>query len=305
MSATSSWNFDSVPATFKCDLCLQHKSEAPIKLIETSAVCRECFITQVKPKFEAAKASEQNWPVTFGTPIHPSSFPDFFTTEFIEDYEEKEKEYKTPVNSRVYCAAASCGAFLGSSGAGASITCACGTTTCTQCKAAVQQGVAHSCRETNAFEGLELGRHYQLCPACGVAVELVDACAHIQCRCGHSFCFRCGQSAAENSGHWRSGGCPRYNHRDDSNAQYDPPQAQYVEQLLPERGPMPDLLAQAMDALATDRSPPAQPPARQQAPQGPSEEQLRERAEIQRRAMNDMAARMGFTPTRGRGRGRR
>ncbi|KAK4508051.1 hypothetical protein PRZ48_001788 [Zasmidium cellare] len=105
MEAGPSWNFDAVPTTYKCDLCLEHKTQALVQLNNTAAICKPCFITDLRPKFEAAKANEHFWPVTFGTRLHPSSFPEFFTEDFIADYTEKEKEYTTAIGKRVYCAA--------------------------------------------------------------------------------------------------------------------------------------------------------------------------------------------------------
>mmetsp|Transcript_7581 Transcript_7581/g.25788 ORF Transcript_7581/g.25788 Transcript_7581/m.25788 type:complete len:250 (+) Transcript_7581:81-830(+) len=36
----------------------------------------------------------------------------------------------------------------------------------------------------------------QACPRCHVLVQRSDGCNHIKCRCGHDFCYRCGQSTS-------------------------------------------------------------------------------------------------------------
>jgi hypothetical protein len=44
------------------------------------------------------------------------------------------------------------------------------------------------------------------------------------CQCGTGFCFICGKEADGDSDHWaRKSGCPRYNHPDDPEAEYDDP----------------------------------------------------------------------------------
>jgi hypothetical protein len=44
------------------------------------------------------------------------------------------------------------------------------------------------------------------------------------CQCGTGFCFICGKEADGDSDHWaRKSGCPRYNHPDDLDAEYDDP----------------------------------------------------------------------------------
>jgi hypothetical protein len=44
------------------------------------------------------------------------------------------------------------------------------------------------------------------------------------CQCGTGFCFICGKEADGDSDHWaRKSGCPRYNHPDDLEAEYDDP----------------------------------------------------------------------------------
>lgn len=47
---------------------------------------------------------------------------------------------------------------------------------------------------------------------------------HITCKCDTGFCFICGKEADGDSEHWsRKNGCPRYNHPEDLDAEYDDP----------------------------------------------------------------------------------
>jgi hypothetical protein len=79
-------------------------------------------------------------------------------------------------------------------------------------------------QRAQAFVGLKRGKEWQQCPnrLCARRIELSAACNHITCTCGMGFCFICGKEADGDSEHWaRKSGCPRYNHPDDENAEYD------------------------------------------------------------------------------------
>jgi hypothetical protein len=66
-------------------------------------------------------------------------------------------------------------------------------------------------RNPSGMEGQERGVDYQYCPRCKFTISLIDGCNHVLCRCGENFCFLCGESVLENSGHWEDRiGCPRW-----------------------------------------------------------------------------------------------
>lgn len=78
--------------------------------------------------------------------------------------------------------------------------------------------------KAEAFGGLERGKAWQQCPnaKCKQRLELQAACNHMTCAwCKAGFCFICGEEAADGSGHWNIGGCPRYKHPDDWNPGFD------------------------------------------------------------------------------------
>jgi hypothetical protein len=59
--------------------------------------------------------------------------------------------------------------------------------------------------------GQERGQDYQYCPTCKDPICLIDGCNHITCRCGASFCYKCGANAEGDSRHWEwNVGCPQY-----------------------------------------------------------------------------------------------
>ena len=179
------------------------------------------------------------------TILHPRDFAHVLEATFVAEYEQREKEYKTPTIERVYCA---CGIFLSTFVAqdafdeGISVIVKCSTCpeiTCLRCGEAQSDAdvaLSHPCgngierrkrleevEEALAFIRLKRGKHYQLCPreSCNRKVELMEACNHIVCVCGVGFCFICGKEADGEGDHWTVGGCPRYNQPDDPRAEFD------------------------------------------------------------------------------------
>lgn len=83
----------------------------------------------------------------------------------------------------------------------------------------------HGCKEKlggkekdhqDALNGSDRGKRYQICPTCRRFCQLAEACHHINCPCGEQFCYKCGERATADSGHWSSmrrtpaGHCPQY-----------------------------------------------------------------------------------------------
>lgn len=119
---------------------------------------------------------------------------------------------------RVYCARPSCGKFLHPNGhikdADSNITYVvcdeedCFQATCVSCKTLLPDGVqGHACAVADhdrKFMNCVEEKGYKECSVCGVTVELKEACNHISCTCGNSFCYICGK-------HWEGiHGCPQY-----------------------------------------------------------------------------------------------
>jgi len=119
---------------------------------------------------------------------------------------------------RVYCANAFCTVFLSPTGhitdPDTNITYAicegtdCGKVTCVACRMLIVNGIkGHTCEvqeDELKFKETAKEQGYQQCSICSRTVELAEACNHITCQCGHSFCYVCGKD-------W-SGlhGCPQY-----------------------------------------------------------------------------------------------
>ena len=223
--------------SYRCMVCYEEYDGAPHKTVHDLDLCADCVKESVIPLFHKALKYETHFPAKLGENkiLNPRDFLEYFDDgkAFLDQWLRKEREYLTPYKMRVYCS--DCGKFLLSNPKDAkanNVVCdGCLAFTCTVCHAntTVEMG-SHVCKpealEANEpakrMEGLERGKHYQLCPneECQAVINLMDGCNHIVCEgCRTNFCYLCGQEAQPDSGHWTVG-CPRYN-RADENPLYD------------------------------------------------------------------------------------
>lgn len=156
--------------------------------------CASCIVTL----FTRAKACEMNYPPSCcQRPAHIEDYANFFTDEFVEEYQDREDEYDMPYADRTYCAKPECAVFLPRQGKEEDAQCAhCGTITCHGCRAEKMVGAHHHCAVEARDEDMEAWLLTQVtmkaCPSCSTMIELKDACNHMTCGlCRHEFCFIC------------------------------------------------------------------------------------------------------------------
>ena len=201
------------------------------------------------------------------------SRPDSF-----QAYEQKEIEYKCPKSKRIYCSWPSVSTTPQGSANNANEPCQtfvdkkipksddivyaitvcqkCKRLSCLLCGARYEYNApdnnSHRCVPANtddsAFEGLERGKDYQICPSerCGMKIQLWDACNAMRCGCGTPFCYVCGEPARERSDHWarKSNGCPKWGPRGAPDARFEAPMRRpvlrFVEPPRRQRHPLDD-----------------------------------------------------------------
>lgn len=240
---------------WNCEVCCEDFRDYTSTNIDGSPVCPSC----VWEMFDKALQFEHEYPPKWGAPLHPSEFGHIISQAFIESYEHKEVEYKTQPDRRIYCrhmvvrvvtedgstcgtTHEPCGEFIGLRQTMSKpdilvlgLCRECKNPTCMICEdysSDPATTLQHICtgksianeQRAQAFVGLKRGKEWQSCPnrLCMRRIELSAACNHITCTCGAGFCFICGKEADGDSEHWaRKSGCPRYNHPDDDNAEYD------------------------------------------------------------------------------------
>ncbi|KAK3654199.1 hypothetical protein LTR56_004254 [Elasticomyces elasticus] len=245
----------TTPPRWTCACCFDHHNDYTSIDVNKFKMCTTC----VKGMFERAIKHEIDYSaIVTLTELHPKHFDHIISSEFVERYVQREKEYKCPTSSRAYCKhftlggskesnAEACGKFVGplrqEEKEVVLIVASCGgcsRLTCLKCGVeltSIEQSPAHDCEKRiteakiaeteeieRAFAGLELGKDFQRCPnePCSRPIQLGEACNHLTCTyCQTSFCFVCGTLQEEGSDHWFRGGCPRYNLPGESNAGYD------------------------------------------------------------------------------------
>jgi hypothetical protein len=240
-----------------CDCCCERFHDYTSIEIDSNSVCVSC----VRKMFDKALKFEHNYPPKWSEPLHPSEFSHIFSADYISNYKNKEIEYNTPPNKRVYCQydverakvhdnvvldfkIEICGDFIGARQKpikngilvfGRCKGLGCQNVTCMVCEyycnSNAEDMLQHICpgksraneKRAQAFSGLKRGKDWQQCPSrqCERRIELSEACNHISCQCGMGFCFICGKEADGESDHWRKGGCPRYHQPGDANVEYD------------------------------------------------------------------------------------
>lgn len=130
-------------------------------------------------------------------------------------YKQKEKEFGTPLDSRLYCPSKSCGKWIEVpkrvksakiTKAPDAVCSACNTVVCVSCHqeahpdydACPQEFTGNSSPQRTQRNG------WQQCPTCRVAVRSISGSHHLSCDCGAEFCGLC---AAE----WKTCLCPEHN----------------------------------------------------------------------------------------------
>ncbi|KAG9185256.1 hypothetical protein G6011_07800 [Alternaria panax] len=202
-----------------CVICGTEESEGELLL---EAPCGRHWVCadDVGSFFENATNNESLFPPQCcGTMFMLEDYEDHVPFETVWAYQMKQQgEYSILAKFRVYCANPPCGKFLypGShvEDSETKITYAiceteeCGKLTCVKCKALLEEGTQnHQCKQTEdekKFKQTAKEKGYQECFVCGATVELAEACNHITCDCGNSFCYVCGEN-------WPGlHGCPHY-----------------------------------------------------------------------------------------------
>ncbi|KAI7227188.1 hypothetical protein KC330_g8512 [Hortaea werneckii] len=237
-------------AIFECTVCCDEKLVDEKLIITEDGVCTGCFTELILPQFEAAIKHEFLHPVRWGSAaISAADFPEYLPVEFLLQWLWKEREYRLPINERVYCkhltaSGEECGAFFGEKlGVGCEVIAECklcDNPTCMSCGEGLQDSTTrHFCIEEEVdmqdpFTGMQRGKDYQLCPKCQTSINLAAGCNHLMCGCGTPFCYICGVDISQTEmDHFALGmPCPRYNQPGTSAAVYDPVEVEELDWAL-------------------------------------------------------------------------
>ena len=88
---------------FECGVCAEDKS-AWVHYHIGACVCLDCVKESIIPMFQEALLHEYAFPPVFGQyRLNHKTFLNLFPTGFVQKYEQKIKEYQTPVKQRIWC----------------------------------------------------------------------------------------------------------------------------------------------------------------------------------------------------------
>ncbi|KAJ4903040.1 RING/U-box protein with C6HC-type zinc finger [Raphanus sativus] len=144
-----------------------------------------------------------------------TSCSNLLTPKLREMWQERINEEAVPVVDRVYCPNPRCSALMSgtelSKSSESMRSCIkCDKPFCINCKVAWHSNL--SCEDYKRLgpnptendiklKALANQKMWRQCGRCQYMIELSYGCSKIVCRCGYSFCYKCGAQ-------WTEGGCP-------------------------------------------------------------------------------------------------
>ncbi|KAJ0794440.1 putative transcription factor C2H2 family [Helianthus annuus] len=201
---------ESKPLYSFCGICMDTKTAS--EMFDNTGICGHIFCSDCIGQHVAVKIKENVTKVKCPDPkckrvIGPEACRSIVPKEVLERWESILCESVIMESQKFYCPFKDCSAMLVDDG-GVAVTQSecpnCNRLFCAQCKVAWHCGI--SCAE---FQSLKKGERNQdhdkllidlaknkkwmKCPKCMHFVEKVYGCDFIACRCGHGFCYRCGQ----------------------------------------------------------------------------------------------------------------
>ncbi|KAI3797564.1 hypothetical protein L1987_32822 [Smallanthus sonchifolius] len=191
-----------------CDICMDAKTSS--EMFQNTKVCAHLFCSDCIREYVAAKIKENMTTVKCPDPnceevIGPQDCGSIVPKQVLERWESILCESLIMGTQKFYCPFKDCSAMMVDDGevAVTSSECPnCNRLFCAQCKVAWHCGM--SCSEFESLKKGELNvddnmlmnlaknKNWMRCSNCKFFVEKVDGCKHISCRCGHEFCYGCG-----------------------------------------------------------------------------------------------------------------
>ncbi|KAM5343529.1 hypothetical protein ACJ41O_012066 [Fusarium nematophilum] len=171
------------------------------------AKTRECISCRDQfPQLSACSLQDESLfpPRCCGQHIPIEGNSRFLSPELVGEYRAKKVEFETP--NRTYCSDPFCSTFVPPQFIADDVAhCPrCGRRSCVHCKGAWHKGICPSDSASQEVLRIAADNGWQRCTACGRVVELEHGCNHMTCRCGHQFCYLCGDR-------WKTCECEQWN----------------------------------------------------------------------------------------------
>ncbi|KAK0731160.1 hypothetical protein B0H67DRAFT_639583 [Lasiosphaeris hirsuta] len=178
--------------TTECVSCFEDIT--PKEAIKTAchSYCIECFQRLITTALE----TEAQWPPKCCLNTIPfRTISKHASTELLQRYRDKDKEFKVPISDRIYCSTADCGEWIRKPDKALRIArCSQGHVMCIMCRKDPHPPGTACTHDTDRqlVDKLAEEEGWRRCIKCSVLVEHREACQHMTCRCGAQFCYVCG-----------------------------------------------------------------------------------------------------------------
>ncbi|KAD4584899.1 hypothetical protein R6Q59_036259 [Mikania micrantha] len=209
ITSSSLSSSSSISTYIFCNICMDTKTES--EMFHNTNVCAHLFCSDCIREHVAAKIKANLTTITCPDPncetlIGPESCRPIVPKPVLERWESILCESLILESDKFYCPFKDCSAMLVDDG-GVAVTSSecpnCNRLFCAQCKVAWHCGLncadfqclknGKRTPDDKLFMDLANNKRWKKCSKCCFFVEKTDGCQHITCRCGHQFCYGCGQ----------------------------------------------------------------------------------------------------------------
>ncbi|KAI0194895.1 hypothetical protein EV127DRAFT_332933, partial [Xylaria flabelliformis] len=150
--------------------------------------CFECIARLLE-----SAIAHNHFPAGCCADIETERYESMLDPELVQRYREKLAVHQDP--KPTFCHQRRCSAYIPRTKMinGVGNCPKCGSNTCGKCKGAAHNGACSEDEDLKEILQFVRKKRWARCKACGHAIEKVDGCNQVTCRCGREFCYRCGK----------------------------------------------------------------------------------------------------------------
>nr|XP_043639443.1 putative E3 ubiquitin-protein ligase ARI4 [Erigeron canadensis] len=195
--------------TFTCEICMEPDILLNFKFNNNNKRCRrrhpfctDCMIKYIQVKLEANVSRIKCPAITCKRYLKPLSCRPKIASQVFEKWCDVLCESSVLRVDRAYCPNIECGELILNECGGDLTRCVCPCCKkpyCFRCKVPWPHEGRTICLKAEeaqnevAFDHVSKLNEWQRCPGCRQCVERINGCNQVRCRCGTTFCYKCGK----------------------------------------------------------------------------------------------------------------